>query len=141
MALNEHQRRRLEVSLRLFDRVLLEVERSYLSSDLVQGEMFELTSDLTPEEKARIVTTIREIRERLHILRERFQLEPQRRGAWSLLRGYFAHFWAVLSDCRASKLRGYGEVAPQLQQLLDPEIEGLLVLIERLERIVERRDR
>jgi len=141
MTLNEHQRRRREVSLGLFDRALLEVERSYLSLDLVRGEMFELTSDLTPEEKARIRATIEQIRERLRLLRERFQLEPQRREVRSLLRGYFSHFWAVLSDCRASKLRGYGEVAPQLKQMLDPEIEALLVLVERVERIIERRDR
>ncbi len=140
MVLNEHQRRRLEISLGLFDRALLEVERSYLSLDLVRGEMFELMSDLTSEEKARIRAAIEQIRERLRLLRERFQLEPQRREVRSLLRGIFSHFWAVLSDCRASKLRGYGEVAPQLKQMLDPEIEALLVLVERVERIIERRN-
>ncbi|MCX7752258.1 MAG: hypothetical protein N2443_05235 [Blastocatellia bacterium] len=136
--LNEHQRRRLEVSLGLFDRALLEVERLYLSADLPQGEMFEVTSDLTPDERARIRATIAQIRDLLQRFRERFQLHPQRRDVRSLLRGYFAHFWAVLSDCRASKLRGYGEVAPQLGQMLDPEIEALLVLVERLERVIER---
>jgi hypothetical protein len=139
MALNEHQRRRLEVSLGLLDRALLEVERNYLSADLPRGEMFELTSDLTPEEEARIRATIAQIRHRLRRLREAFHLEPHRRDVRSLLRGYFSHFWATLSDCRASKLRGYGEVAPQLKQTLDPEIEALLVLIEHLERIIERR--
>jgi len=134
--LNEHQRRRLEVSLGLFDRALLEV--TYLSADLPRGEMFEVTSDLTPDEHAEIRRTIAQIRERMGQLRERFHLQPHHRDVRSLLRGYFAHFWAVLSDCRASKLRGYGDVAPRLEQVLDPEVEALLVLIERLERMVER---
>jgi hypothetical protein len=137
--LNEHQRRRLEVSLGLFDRALLEVTRLYLSADLPRGEMFEVTSDLTPDEHAEIRRTIAQIRERMGQLRERFHLQPHHRDVRSLLRGYFAHFWAVLSDCRASKLRGYGDVAPQLEQVLDPEVEALLVLIERLGRMVERR--
>ncbi len=139
MALNEHQRRRLEVSLGLLDRALGEMERNYLATDLPHGEMFELKSDLTPEEKAEILRTIAQIRHRLRRLREAFHLEPHRRDVRGLLRGYLAHFWAVLSECRASKLRGYGEVAPHVPSLLDPEIEALLSLVERLERALERR--
>ncbi|GBC76829.1 hypothetical protein HRbin08_00297 [bacterium HR08] len=136
--LNEHQRRRLEVSFGLLDRALVEMERLYLSSDLPQGAMFEVTSDLTPDERAHIRMTIARVRDRLRRLREQFQLQPQRREVRSLLRGYFAHFWAVLSDCRADKLRGYGEVAPQLKQALDPEVEALLIAVQRLEQVIER---
>jgi hypothetical protein len=137
--LTEHQRRRLEVSFGLLDRTLLEVERLYLSSDLPCGEMCEVTSDLTPEERAQIRATIAQIRDRLRRLRERFHLHPYRREVRSLLRGYFAHFWAVLSECRARALRGYGAVAPQVEQMLDPEVEALCALVERLERAIERR--
>lgn len=137
--LNEHQRRRVEVSLGLFDRALLEIERNYLSADLPQGEMFAVSSDLSAEERAQIRTMIAQVRDRLRVLREIFHLTPYRKDARSLLRGYFSHFWAVLSDCRASALRGYGTVAPELSRTLDPEIEAILVLLERLECLLERR--
>lgn len=136
MGLNEHQQRRIEVSLALVDRALLEMERFYLSEKPLVSEMVHFTSDLAADERREIVHLIEEFRRGLRSVRETFQLKPQSVNLRRLLRSYFSHFWSVLHDCRSTKLRGYGEVDPELSHRLDPEIDRLIALAERLERII-----
>lgn len=136
MGLNEHQQRRIEVSLALVDRALLEMERFYLSEKPLIGEMVHITSDLQKEEREDILRLIEQVRQGMRSLREAFQLKPQSVNLRRLLRSYFSHFWSVLHDCRSAKLRGYGPVDPDLTHRLDPEITRLIALAERLEQII-----
>lgn len=136
MGLNEHQQRRIEVSLALVDRTLLEMERFYFSEKPLISEMIHITSDLRKEEKEEILQLIEQFRQGLRSVREKFQLKPQSVNLRRLLRSYFSHFWSVLHDCRSAKLRGYGQVDPELARSLDPEITRLIALAERLEQII-----
>jgi hypothetical protein len=136
MGLNEHQRRRIEVSLALVDRALLEMERYYLSEKPLTSEMVTFTSDLRPAERQQILRLIEQFRHGLRVVREKFQLTPQEVNLRRLLRSYFSHFWSVLHDCRSTKLRGYGDVDPELAHHLDPEMDRLIALAEELERII-----
>lgn len=140
MGLNEHQQRRIEVSLGIIDRTLLEIERYYLSGDSPTGEMFEISSDLEADESLEVKRLIQRFRQRLKLMRKRFHLAPQRLNLRGLLRGDFSHFWSVLHDCRSSKLKGYGAVDPELKTTLDPAIDELLTIVQQLQDAISRSD-
>jgi len=133
MSLNQHQQRRIEVSLAIIDRTLMEIERYYLSADSLKSEMFEITSDLNSDEVLEIKRLVQRFRERLKALKSRFHLDPQRMDLRSLLRSHLSYFWSVLHDCRSSKLKGYGVVDPELKKSLDPALDELLAIVEQLQ--------
>jgi hypothetical protein len=140
MGLNDHQQRRIEVSLAIIDRALMEIERYYLSAGPLTGELAEITNDLTPAEAAEIKQLAQEFRRRLKPLKDKFGLAPQRKDVRAILRGHFSHFWAVLHDCHSAKLKGYGSVDPELKTTLDPELDILLDLVAQLQRAIKPSD-
>jgi hypothetical protein len=136
MGLNEHQQRRLEVSLGIIDRTLMEIERYYLSAEPLKGELAEIANDLTPDQVSEIKQLAEEFRRQLKPLKNKFHLAPQRRDVRSILRGHFSHFWAVIHDCHSAKLKGYGSVDPELKTSLDPELDHLLNIVARLQQAI-----
>jgi hypothetical protein len=135
MGLNEPQQRRIEVTLSLIEQTLLELEKAYLTDTSITGEMFRVTSDLTPAEVQTLGSLFYQMRQHIGRLREQFQLKPQERDLRRMLAAAFAHCWAILHDCRTDKLKGSGRVDPRLKQTLDPTIDQLIKLVEKMERL------
>jgi len=136
MGLNEPQQRRIEVTLSLIEQTLLELEKCYLADTSITGEMLRITSDLTPAEVQKLKSLFNQMRRQIRRLREQFQLKPQERDLRRMLAAAFAHYWAILHDCRTDKLKGSGRVDPRLKQMLDPAIDRFIELTEELEKVI-----
>lgn len=132
--LNEDQHRVLSSRLGRLDRQLHDMGRM-LSDEPPHGAMFEVTNDFTPEETARLLALLRDARERIKILRDRLGLSDQREDMRRHFVGYFSIIWTLLEDSHAAKLKGLGEVAPGLAQSLDPEIDKLIEIVDRIKSI------
>jgi hypothetical protein len=129
--LNEHQHRALSTRLGLLDRQLYQCER-ILRGELPKSEMFEMTSDLTAEDSRVLLELTNEARNIIRLLRERFDLAVEHQNARRWILGHFSVLWAVLEDCRAAKLEGFGEVSPGLAPALDPDLNEVIGILNRI---------
>ena len=135
--LNEHQRRALSARLAMLDRFFYDVEQ-LLICDAPRGEMFEVINDLTEDQKENVLSLLNEGRREIHASRHRFNLEAKREYVHRMMAGHLSIFWAILEDCRAAKLGGFGEVSPGLSAELDPKIESLISVVNSLKSVVIR---
>ncbi len=121
--LNVHQQRALSVRLAMLERYLYDVS-TLLSGEAPSGEMFAIRDDLTGEQKKAVLALVAQAREHIRILRDRFKLEMQQEDLRRRLMGHFSIFWSILEDSRARKLRGFGDVSPDLAAQLDGKLRG-----------------
>lgn len=128
--LNEDQRRVLSSRLGRLERQLYDMEL-LLAGEPPRGAMFEVTNDFTPEETAGFLALLGNAREHIETLRDRFDLSIQREDVRRHLAGYFSIIWTILEDSHAAKLKGKGEVTPELEYLLDPEMDKLIEIVDR----------
>jgi hypothetical protein len=70
-------------------------------------------------------------------LAQRFDLPADRRDTRAALLGKLSMHWSDLHEIRAKSLRGYGEVHPDLEGLLDPSVARLVDLVEELRDCLE----
>lgn len=133
--LNEHQHRGLSTRFALLDRELYDAEQLVRGS-LGRGPMFETCSDLTAEEKEKLLRLLAQAREVVRTLRDRFTLATERRDVRRWLLGHFAILWNILQDSHAEKLKGFGEVSRSLEPLLDPEIDQLIEIVNRVRSLI-----
>lgn len=133
--LNENQRRALSTRLAMLDRFFYDIEE-LLSRDCLRGEMFLVINDLTEGQKQEVLSLIEEGRRAICLSRDRFNLTIKREYVHRLLAGHLSIFWTILEDSRASKLKGFGEVSPDLAANLDPTIENLIRIVNLLKSLV-----
>jgi hypothetical protein len=124
--LNKNQERRLQVTLYLVERGLDEITR-YLRDELPSGEMYMTENDLTPDQQARMLETIDEIKKMIIEIKDAFSLEIRVNEVRGIIMGHLSSTWENLHNTRPQNLRGFGEVAPELFEALDPK---LLIIID-----------
>ncbi|MCA1816545.1 MAG: hypothetical protein LC746_09100 [Acidobacteria bacterium] len=129
--LNENQRRALSTRLGMIERHLCDVER-LAAGEPTRGAVFQVTNDLTEEQKSAVLSLTGEARGIISELRDRFGLEARREDVRRLLFGLFSVLWAILEDTHAAKLEGFGGVSPELSRLLDPKLDELIEVFERI---------
>jgi hypothetical protein len=69
-------------------------------------------------------------------LSEKFGLEAESQNAASMFQGELSINWANLMDARSGKLRRYGKVHPELESMLDSEIQKLAEIALQLSAIL-----
>jgi hypothetical protein len=126
--LNEHQHRALSSRLSSIERELYKAER-LLNGDLANGELFATTSDITQAEAKELLTIIGAARQVIAELKSQFALTTKTEAVRAWLLGHFSIIWTILEDCHSNKLKGFGEVSPELSQALDPKIDQLITLV------------
>lgn len=135
--LNDNQRRALSARLAMLDRFFYDVEQ-LLICDPPRGEMFEVINDLTEYQKENVLSLLNEGRREIHASRHQLNLVAKREYVRRMMAGHLSIFWTILEDCRAAKLRGFGEVSPGLTAELDPKIESLISIVNSLKSVVIR---
>jgi hypothetical protein len=135
--LNDNQRRALSARMAMLDRFFSDIEQ-LLDAGARPGEMFEVIIDLTDDQKAKVLTLLKEGHREIRASRDEFNLEPKREYLHRMMAGHLSIFWTILEDCRAAKLEGFGGVSPRLAAELDPKIEALIDIVNSLKSIVIR---
>jgi len=124
--LNEHQKRRLTVTLSYVEKALHQVEQ--LLDGGGSGALYQ-TVDVPDEARCQAIRgVIGQIRMEVADLVRDFELEPTQESATAAIAALMSSAWEGLEDCRPASLRRYGAVNPGLQSALGPRIERLAEL-------------
>lgn len=130
--INLYQAQSLTVSLRMLERILLDLQDLYSSGgeeDTTQGIMVSLSNPLSQEQRARLEQMTRQARRIIGALSGRFGLNHETADLAREIHGRLVEMWSALEDTRSHKLRRYGAVDPRLATLLDPEMDELIELV------------
>lgn len=130
--LNEAQERSLNTALRLLEERLFYIEL-LLENGPYQGILFTFEINLEAEQIKQLKNLIKTMKELISELKKKFDLSVKKSNLHFLLQSTAAYFWAVLEDEKAQKLKRYGAIAETLPALLDPVIEDLVSLIQKLD--------
>ena len=136
-SLNEYQRRGLSATFRTLEEMMQEIE-TVINSDGYKGSLLEIDNDSSPQAREEILKRIQLIREKIGRLSKQFSLEMKQMKASRQILSDLSYCWEILEGSKAKKLRGYGEVAEGLEEVLDPQINIIVELITEMENILKR---
>jgi len=133
--LNPNQRRRLATTLSVIEEMLCEIERT-LTGGGYKRVLFELRDDVPSPVKGEILRKIFLIRERIGAVAEQFVLSKRSSDVSRDFMGKLAYGWEILAGAKARYQRGYGTVAEGLAEVLDPQLDDILVLVDGVRNLV-----
>ena len=119
--LNPYQKASLVTVLRMFEESLRQAQE-WLSGRTESGILYYRKLDLSEEKQTTANKKIQDTLEQINILVKKLDLQPVEENPGSSIRGQLAVSWANLIDSQSNKLKRYGEVDPDLAELLDKEI-------------------
>jgi len=122
--LNAPQRNSLAIVLRMFEEQLRQADR-WLQGDLDEGTLYRPTLHLSLETRAAARQKIAVALAKIAELARQFNLERQEQDLGAAMAAEMSLSWADLCDTRSDKLMRYGDVNPDLGQILDPHIDCL----------------
>lgn len=137
--LNPSQRRSVTITLREFEASLRRA-LEWLDGKNQNGILYRETLTLSAPQRAEMRRTIEAALAEVAVTSELLSLESEEQDAAGLIRGEMSVAWANLLDTRSKKLRGYGEVHPQLAKVLDPHILNLSNLAMQLANLFDDAD-
>jgi hypothetical protein len=133
MTLNPYQKNSLAVQLRQLEQALRAARvQMALPEDGILFSRRGVSGPLRRQLEPLIDQALAEI----ELLAERFDLESETEDLRAILRADMAEAWAGLYDTLSPKLKRYGKVEPALAQMLDPHINNLIALSDRILRVV-----
>ncbi len=135
--LNEPQRRGLSATFRVLEEITFEIEMM-INSDGYKGILLEIDNDISPGARNEIIEIIKIMREKVRSLAEQLYLEGKQLKASGQIMANLAYCWEVLEGSKAKKLRGYGEVSEDLEEVLDPRIDNIIDLFAQMENIIKK---
>jgi hypothetical protein len=135
--LNEPQRRGLSATFRILEEMMYEIE-TVMNSDGYKGILVAMDNDIPTEAREEIIKKIQLVREKVSYLSKLFSLEIKQTKSSSRILADLSYCWETLEGSKAKKLRGYGSVAEGLEELLDPQINSIVILISEMEKLIKR---
>ena len=136
-SLNEYQRRGLSATFRTLEEMMHEIE-TMINGDGYKGSLLEIDNDISPQAREEILKRIGLIREKISHLSKQFSLEMKQMNSSRQILSDLSYCWDILEGSKAKKLKGYGEVAEGLEEVLDPQINIIVELITEMENILKR---
>ena len=134
--LNEPQRRGLSATFITLEEMMYEIE-TVINSGGYRGSLLEIDNDISPQAKEEVLKRIRLIREKISRLSKQFSLEMKQMKSSRQIFADLSYCWEILEGSKAKKLRGYGEVAEGLKEILDPQINTIIDLITDMENLIK----
>jgi hypothetical protein len=135
--LNEYQRRGLSATFRVLEEMMHEIETA-MNSSAYKGSLLEIDNDISLRIREEILKKIQLAREKVGRLSKHFSLETKQTKSSSKILADLSYCWEILEGSKAKKLRGYGKVAEGLEEVLDPQINSIIILINEMENLVKK---
>lgn len=133
--LNKDQKRGLTIALRIMEENIRYVEQVFNNDDY-NGILYYTKCNMDEGVKREIFKRTLLIKDRIKALSERFDLEKELRDPAKEIFGKMSSCWCILEDAKARKLKRYGVVANELEDILDPHLNGIIDLIFDMERLL-----
>jgi hypothetical protein len=135
--LNEFQKRALSSILCNVEEMLQDIE-SKLNHPLHRGILYEeLIAESTLKNKHEIAIKIANARNTIEKLQEQFGLEKKIVEIKRQVIGKLYYCLQIIEEAKAKKMKGYGAVADDLKNHLDPQIDEVNRVIRELIRVIE----
>jgi len=134
--LNEAQRRDLSVTLRIVEESLKDIEQISNNGNKI-GILYEVRNNIPQAVKDEVLKKIILIKDEIKILAEKFDLEKEYKEASREAFGKLLHCWLILQEAKTNSLKRYGDVAPGLEDALDPHLNIIIDLIRELEHLLQ----
>lgn len=129
MALNPYQKNSLAVQLRHLEQALRDVRQQMAAPQ--DGILFKRTG-VPKSVRRKLEPLIGQMLAEIALLAERFDLENQVDDLGAVVRAEMAGAWEGLYDTLSPKLARYGDVDPALAETLDPHLQRLITLADRV---------
>jgi hypothetical protein len=132
--MTESHLRRLAVTMRLLEDVLLEVEAALEACPHLLMTIYE--DDIPRSVRPAIQEQIRHVREEIRVVKDRYGLESEAISNRRRIAAKLAILSVDLTEATSRYLRAYGEVPEEEQGALDHQINKLISLVERINSLV-----
>lgn len=133
--LNPYQRESLTTTMSLLEEMLFEIDRT-LACGGYKGVVFGLRDDISSSAKEGVLKRISLARKRIEAVAERFVLGKRSKEASRDFMGKLAYGKEILEGAKATYLRGYGPVSEGLAGSLDPQLDGILFLVNEMQVLI-----
>ncbi len=133
--LNEAQKRRVSVTFSSLEENLHDMERLLKGGDYI-GIVHAMYNDVPEPVRDALLAKIAQVKNRIRSLAERFDLKREQRSLSRRLFAQLSYDWTTLEETTTRHLQGYGDVAKELKETLDPELNAIIGLIVEMERLL-----
>jgi hypothetical protein len=134
--LNANQERFLRATLGVVEGELMNLRRLLLM-DEEERLFLHTVDDLTQQEKQRLIEKMERLREYMLHLKNLFGLNPGERSARRMVKAASVYLAVDLEETMSDRLRGRGEVAPDVKETLDPVLKKMVSLVRDMEFCLE----
>jgi hypothetical protein len=123
--LSESHRSRIRVTLTLLDEALVKFEE-WAQGREVRSLLYIEENTLTPDERAKLLAAIAEIRCIIKELRDDMGLAACPQDIMKTIRGHCYLLWINVLEMTSKYLRGFGEPPQELIDYLDPRANSIM---------------
>jgi hypothetical protein len=100
--------------------------------------MYETVSDLSLDERADMLAHIDGAKQEIAKIKSDFGLDLRTNDLRGMIMGYLSSLWESLHNTRPRNLKGFGTVAPELYETLDPELIQIIDRINTMLAVISR---
>ena len=134
--LNANQERFLRATLGVVEGELTNLRR-LLRMDEEERLFLRPVDDLTQQEKQRLVEKMDRLKEYTLHLKNLFGLNPGERSVRRMVKAASVYLAVDLEEAMSDRLRGRGEVTPEIRETLDPILKKMVSLVRDMELCLE----
>ena len=127
--LNESQRRSLTIMLRRIELAAWRLEDQLTQETMPQLVLTRFTHLPGPDQQTALLQVAKHIRQEVAQLASAYNVEVTEEDLLRSILAEFTLLWCDLEDSRPHKLRRYGALNPQAEEMLGPSIQRLIELV------------
>jgi len=130
ITLSENHNRSISASLYIAERLVSELEHDLNNpSDMILSQVI---YDLEDREKEHFLVIIREIKDHIKMLSEKYNLRTKELLFSQLLQAKKSGIWVILCDTTSQRLKGYGTFPEDYAEEFDNDIARLQELVQKI---------
>lgn len=133
--LNKDQKRRLSISLRIVEENIHDIEQ-ILHSGTYTGILYDVNCDIFPKVKEEILKKVSLIKDKIKSLSREFALEKEGREVRKKIFGKLSSCWEIMEGVKTKRLKKYGSILHELDDVLDPQLNIIIDLFSETEHLV-----
>jgi len=133
--LNLNQKKALWLKLGLLKDELRRLRRLLQKSE-GQKLLLQIVDDLTEEERSLLNERIDRLISHVIRLKNSFDLTKEERVVRQIVKATSAYLSVQMEEIISDKLRGYGEITPEVKETLDPVLIEIISILRQMESIV-----
>lgn len=125
-----NHKRSMSSSIHLIEKLVDEVEALLINHKTLETQT--IKKDIPKDERGHVLESIREIREEVKRLTEKYDLKKQVVSESRFLDSRKTKAWEILNNSEAKRMDAFGKFPEEIRDEYDADIERLLELVNQL---------